>query len=107
MASPSRSRPRRRASRRGPHLTLARRHPRGCGVERGELREAHVIERATHGEVEALPHAAHAAAVLDLTVAVAGGAVGEGERPLERIEDRRGAGLRPPARPCGRAMWAG
>src|SRR5262249_22510714 len=63
-------------------------------IEPGELRETHLVERAADGEVQPLPDASDTAALLDFALTVARRAVGEGDRPLERIENRCGADLR-------------
>ena len=59
-------------------------------VETCELRKAHVVQRATDGEVHALPGLAYAAGGLNLAVTLARRAVGDRDGSLERIEDGGG-----------------
>src|SRR5205823_1631661 len=88
------------------HLTLERRQSCGSGLESCELRQAHLIERAAEGKVQALPHAPDTAAILDLAVTMSRGAVGERHRTLEGIDYRRRADLRRRARELVAAVQA-
>src|SRR5262252_1218383 len=75
------------------HLALERREARRWRIEPGELREAHLVERPADGEVQPLPDAPDPAGRLDLALTMSYRAVGERDRALERIENRRGADL--------------
>ena len=62
----------------------------GASFKARKLRKTHVIQRATDGEVDALPRTTDATGGFDLALPLAGRAIGDGNGTLEHIENRRG-----------------
>src|ERR1700688_627804 len=63
----------------------------GRGIEPRKLRKTDVSQTSADRNVQALPAASDSTGFLDAAMAVARGAIGEGERSLKSVEDRGGA----------------